>query len=66
MGRSEDELSTIIHDTVDVFGNPTSLHLTLGLAHDLEDAIALAPGLKADKLITDMTLDAGKCLIMQL
>lgn len=51
-------MSTKIHATVDALGNPTSFALTAGQVHDIDGAVLLLPGLKADTLIGDKGYDA--------
>jgi len=59
-------LSTKIHVQCDALGNPTSLHLTAGNAHDLSGADALLPNLKAKALLADKTYHAQERVIRPL
>lgn len=43
---------------MDALGNPTSLYITPGQAHDLDGAEVLVPALKASVLIADKSFDA--------
>src|SRR3954451_10373964 len=70
IGRSRGGLSTKIHARVDALVNPTWFVLSPGqahdLAHDLEGADALLPGLAADALIADKVFDAEERVLRPL
>lgn len=56
-------MSTKIHATVDVLGNLTSFALTPGQVHDIDGAVLLLLGLRADTLIGDKGYDATERVI---
>ena len=58
IGRSKGGLSTKIHATVDVLGNPTGFHLSGGQACDLDGANALLLDLSANTILADKGYDA--------
>ena len=51
-------MSTKIHATVDVLGNPTGFHLTPGQASDLDGADVLLNDTLAEAVIADKAYDA--------
>jgi transposase len=59
-------LSTKIHALADALGNPVSLFLTGGEAHDLVGADHLLPSMQADTLIADKAFDADERVIASL
>ncbi len=51
-------MSTKLHIAVDALGNPLSIRLTPGQAHDITQAEALVSGLPAEILIADKAFHA--------
>jgi len=62
-GAAQGGLSTKIHLTVDALGNPLAFFLTAGQAHDLENADAFLPQLKAEIVLADKAYDADERVI---
>ena len=56
-------MSTKIHATVDALGNPTSIALSPGQAHDLDGADLLLPEIQAETIIADRAFDADERVI---
>ena len=63
IGRSKGGLSTKIHVLADALGNPTTILLTPGEAHDLVGADSLLPELQAEMLLADKAYDADSRVI---
>ena len=59
MGKSRGGLSTKIHATVDVLGNPLRLLLTPGQASEYEQAVALIDGFTCEAVLADKGYDCA-------